>query len=57
MSASKQCKALGIKSLSHACRVAGVPRTTANDWYRRKPKLFVVFINGVRAIDNGGDIR
>ena len=52
MSASKQCKALGIKSLSHACRVAGVPRTTANDWYKNKPNLFRVFINGVMVVDN-----
>ena len=51
MSASKQCKAMGIKSLSHACRVAGVPRTTANDWYKKKPKLFRVFIHGVREVD------
>lgn len=51
MSASKQCKAIGIKSLSHACRVAGVPRTTANDWYKKKPRLFMVFIHGVREVD------
>ena len=55
MSASKVCKALGIKSLSHACRVAQVPRITVQHWYKTKPTLFKVFIHGVREVDKNNE--
>lgn len=54
MSASKACKSVGIKSLAHACRVADVPRITVYQWYRSKPKLFLVFIHGVKQVDSNG---
>ena len=51
MSASKEIKQAGIKSLAHACRLSGVPRSTVNDWYRTKPKLFRVFLFGIIQIE------
>jgi hypothetical protein len=53
VSASQYCKDNGVKSLSHVCRVSGVPIATANVWYKTKPKLFQVLVAGVAQIDNG----
>ena len=51
MSASKEIKKAGIKSLSHACRVSEVNRGTVCGWYINKPKLFKVFVAGVAALE------
>jgi len=51
MSASKEVKSEGIKSLAHACKVADIPVNTAFGWYQRRPRLFKVFVLGVAEIE------
>lgn len=57
MGASKEVKDAGVKSLAHACKVAEVNRNTAMGWYKNKPKLFKVFVAGVKSVDGGNDAK
>lgn len=46
MTASKQAKTLGAKSLKQVSEVSGVPVRTLHDWYEDKPDLFETVVVG-----------
>jgi len=46
MSASKQAKQAGLKSLADVSKITGVSTQTLNNWYNDKPALFYAVIIG-----------
>lgn len=46
MSASKECKALGLKSVVELSEITGEPRSKINRWYCEKHDLFKVVLLG-----------
>jgi len=50
MTASKQAKQAGLKSLSELSEITGTSPQTLINWYNNKPKLFAVVVAGSVAI-------
>jgi DNA-binding transcriptional ArsR family regulator len=49
LTASQKVKAAGLKSLSQLSEMTGVSLQTLTNWYKDKPKLFDVLIEGALA--------
>lgn len=45
-SASEYCKSLGLKSVAEVARAAEVDRVTLHRWFKSKPKLFTLLVDG-----------
>jgi len=54
MSASKQAKQAGLKSLAEACKISGQSPQTLHNWHKRKPELFHVVILGCVQLKSEG---
>jgi len=46
MTASEQCKAAGLASLSELSRISEVSIQTLRNWHKNKPVLFAVVVAG-----------
>ena len=57
MTASKQAKELGLKSLTQVSELTGQSLQTLTNWFNHKPKLFNVVLLGCKSIlsDNQQD--
>jgi hypothetical protein len=52
--ASKQAKAVGLRSLAQVSRFTGVSTQTLNNWHSDKPKLFAIVLAGCLEIVKEG---
>ncbi|MBE0470595.1 MAG: hypothetical protein IBX55_13940 [Methyloprofundus sp.] len=50
MTASKQAKAAGLKSLAVVVEITGVSYQTLNNWSKNKPELLAAVLAGCRAL-------
>ncbi len=50
MTASEQCKAAGLKSLSEVAQMVRKPPQTLRNWRRDSPELFAVVVAGAVVI-------
>lgn len=57
MSASKDAKAMGLKSLKIAIEMTGQSRQTLQNWHEDKPELFKVVIAGCVALQKQTEIK
>jgi len=48
MTPSQQVKSVGLKSLTQVSELTGVSLQTLSNWYKDKPKLFNVVIEGCK---------
>lgn len=55
MSAAKQAKAAGLKSLAAVCEMTKQPRATLGNWSKNKPELFAIVIAGCLAVKEKSD--
>jgi len=54
MSASKQAKSAGLKSLAQVAEMTRQSPVTLTNWHKNKPELFAVVIGGcVSRLNNG----
>lgn len=52
MSASKEAKQKGLKTLRYVYTTANVDKSTFNRWYKHNRVLFDVVVRGVKALDD-----
>jgi hypothetical protein len=52
MSASKEAKSKGFKTLRYVYTTANVDKSTFNRWYTHNRVLFDVVLRGVKALDD-----
>ena len=56
-SASKEVKAIGLKSLQYVADNSDTPRNTLHLWYKSHYDRFIVIVHGVKAMQDGGLIK
>lgn len=57
MSAAKEVKALGLKSLQYVADHSGTKRGTLNHWYHTNHKRFITIAHGIKALKDKGEIE
>jgi len=56
MTASKQAKQAGLKSLAQVSELTEIPLRTLHDWTKTKPRLFLIILKGcVSYLENSGE--
>ena len=53
MTAARQAKAAGLKSLAQVSEMTGVSRQTLENWFKNKPDLFAIVLAGCLSIIQG----